>query len=178
MRQTRNAKGIPVEPFFSGVIKRGLQILAFLAPGESSMRVWLHRLRGVRIGMESRIGMGALIETSFPEWVSIGNHVTLGMRTTIIAHMVGLPPRQHGKEQKYTSVRIEDDAFVGPGVIILPHVTIGRGAVVMAGSVVTRSIPPLTMVQGNPAKPVARCGVPLLWETPIKEFYSKLRPLQ
>jgi len=86
-----------VEPFFSGVIKRGLQILAFLAPGESSLRVWLHRLRGVRIGTESRIGMGTLIETSFPEWISIGNHVTLGMRTTIIAHMVGLPPRQHGK---------------------------------------------------------------------------------
>jgi len=74
-----------VEPFFSGVIKRGLQILAFLAPGESSLRVWLHRLRGVRIGTESRIGMGTLIETSFPEWISIGNHVTLGMRTTIIA---------------------------------------------------------------------------------------------
>jgi len=48
----------------------------------------------------------------------------------------------------------------------------------MAGSVVTRSIPPLTMVQGNPAKPVARCGSALLWDTPIKEFYSKLRPLE
>jgi heptaprenylglycerol acetyltransferase len=178
MSQTRNAKGFPVEPFFSGAIKRGLQILAFLAPGESSLRVWLHRLRGVRIGTGSRIGMGTLIETSFPEWISIGNHVTLGMRTTIIAHMVGLPPRPDGKEKEHTSVRIEDDAFVGPGVIILPHVTIGRGAVVMAGSVVTRSIPPLTMVQGNPAKPVARCGSALLWDTPIKEFYSKLRPLE
>lgn len=178
MRPTRNAKGFPVEPFFAGLFKRGLQILAFLAPGESSLRVWLHRLRGVRIGTECRIGMGTLIETSFPEWVSIGNHVTLGMRTTIIAHMVGLPPRQHGNEKKYTSVQIEDDAFVGPGVIILPNVTIGRGAVVMAGSVVTRSVPPLTMVQGNPSKPVARCGAALLWDTPIKEFYSKLRPLQ
>ena len=126
MRQTGNAKGFLVEPFFSGVIKRGLQILAFLAPGESSMRVWLHRLRGVRIGTQCRIGMGTLIETSFPEWVSIGNHVTLGMRTTIIAHMVGLPPRQHGNEKKYTSVQIEDDAFVGPGVIILQ---IGRAHV-------------------------------------------------
>jgi acetyltransferase-like isoleucine patch superfamily enzyme len=178
MRRTRNTKGFPVESFFSGLFKRGLQILAFLAPGESSLRVGLHRLRGVRIGTECRIGMGTLIETSFPEWVSIGNHVTLGMRTTIIAHMVGLPPRQHGNEKKYTSVQIEDDAFVGPGVIILPHVTIGRGAVVTAGSVVTRSVPPLTMVQGNPAKPVARCGAPLLWDTPIKEFYSKLKPLQ
>jgi acetyltransferase-like isoleucine patch superfamily enzyme len=122
--------------------------------------------------------MATLIETSFPEWVSIGNHVTLGMRTTIIAHVVGLPPRQHQKKEKYTSVRIEDEAFVGPGVIILPNVTIARGAVVMAGSVVTCSVHSLTMVQGNPAKPVARCGMALLWDTPIKEFYSKLRPLE
>jgi len=167
-----------VESLFSGAFKRGLQILAYLAPGESSLRIWLHRLRGVRIGKDSRIGMATLIETSFPEWVSIGNHVTMGMRTTIIAHVVGLPPNQNRKKEKYTSVRIEDDSFVGPGVIILPNVTIGRGAVVMAGSVVTRSVPPLTMVQGNPAKPVARCGVALLWHTPIKEFYSKLRPLE
>jgi maltose O-acetyltransferase len=121
--------------------------------------------------------MATLIETSFPEWVSIGNHVTIGMRTTIIAHMLGLPPRQDGKSEKYASVRIEDEAFVGPGVIILPNVTIGRGAVVTAGSVVTRSVPAMTMVQGNPAKPIGHCGVALLWATSIKEFYAKLRPL-
>lgn len=171
----KSAKGFPVEPLFSGALKRGLQILAYLAPGESTLRVWLHRMRGVRIGTDPHIGMATLIETSFPEWVSIGDHVTIGMRTTIIAHFVGLPPR---KEEKYASVRIEDEAFVGPGVIILPNVTIGRGAVVAAGSVVTRSVPPLTMVQGNPAKPVARCGVALLWGTPLKEFYSKLRPFE
>lgn len=166
-----------MEPLFSGAFKRCLQILAYLAPGESSLRVWLHRLRGVQIGSDPHIGMATLIETSFPEWVSIGNHVTIGMRTTIIAHAVGLPPRLQGKNEKYTSVRIEDNAFVGPGVIILPNVTIGQGAVVMAGSVVTVSVPSLTMVQGNPAKPVARCGIALLWGTSIKEFYSKLRPL-
>jgi acetyltransferase-like isoleucine patch superfamily enzyme len=173
----RKAKGFPAEPYFSGAFKRFLQILVYLAPGESTLRVWLHRLRGVQIGSDLHIGMATLIETSFPEWVSIGNHVTIGMRTTIIAHMLGLPPRQDGKKEKYASVRIEDEAFVGPGVIILPNVTIGRGAVVTAGSVVTRSVPPLTMVQGNPAKPIGRCGVALLWGTSVKEFYAKLRPL-
>lgn len=174
----RNPRGFPREPVLSGLIKRALHILVFVAPGEASLRIYLHRLRGVQIGTDCRIGMATLIETSFPEWVSIGSHVTIGMRTTIIAHVVGLPPRQHERREKYTSIRLEDDVFVGPGAIILPNVTIGRGAVVMAGSVVTRSIPPLTMVQGNPAKPVARCGVPLLWDTPLKEFYKALRPLE
>src|SRR5947208_178853 len=70
-----------------------------------------------------------------------------------------------------------DDAFLGPGVIIMPNVTIGAGAVVAAGSVVTRSVAPLTMVQGNPAKPIARCGIPLGLDTPIKEFYRRLTPI-
>ena len=61
---------------------------------------------------------------------------------------------------------------------MLPGVTIGRGAVVMAGSVVTRSVPPMTMVQGNPAAPVAKCGVPLGANTPLGEFYRALQPLR
>jgi acetyltransferase-like isoleucine patch superfamily enzyme len=75
-------------------------------------------------------------------------------------------------------VRIEDKAFVGPGAIILPNVTIGYGAVVAAGSVVTKSVPPMTMVQGNPAEPVGYCGVPLGVKTPAAEFLRKLRPLE
>jgi serine acetyltransferase len=74
-------------------------------------------------------------------------------------------------------VKIEEDAFIGPGVIILPNVVVGRGAVVTAGSVVTRSVPALTVVQGNPAVPIAKCGVALARGTPIKEFSQKLRPI-
>jgi len=48
--------------------------------------------------------------------------------------------------------------------------------VVTAGSVVTRSVPPLTIVQGNPAVPVARCEVPMGFLT-VKEFSRKMRPL-
>lgn len=68
------------------------------------------------------------------------------------------------------SVTIEDSVFVGPGCIILPNVVIGHGAVVCAGSVVTRSIAPMLMVQGNPAAPIARCGIPLARGTSKAEF--------
>jgi heptaprenylglycerol acetyltransferase len=57
-------------------------------------------------------------------------------------------------------------------------VTIGHGAVVTSGSVVTRSVAPLTMVQGNPAEPIARCGVPLGLDTPVKDFFRQLTPIQ
>jgi acetyltransferase-like isoleucine patch superfamily enzyme len=165
------------EPFFVGARNRVLQVLALYAPGAQSLRIWLHRMRGVTIGEGAFIGTGALIETSFPHLVSIGNGAAIGIRSVIIAHFRDPPnPPKHPGE-KPISVRIEDEAFIGPGVIIMPNVTVGYGAVVTAGSVVTTSVPPLTLVQGNPAKPVARCGIPLGMKTPVKEFYRKLRPL-
>jgi acetyltransferase-like isoleucine patch superfamily enzyme len=159
------------EPRLLGVRNRVLQAVAQQAPGATTLRVRLHRLRGVSIGDGTFIGADALIETSYPHLVVIGTNVAIGIRSIIIAHFRGPTPNA-------PTVRIEDDAFVGPGVIILPNVTIGHGAVVAAGSVVTKSIGPLTMVQGNPAQPVGRCGVPLGMKTPVEEFLRKLRPIE
>ncbi|GGC11224.1 hypothetical protein GCM10011494_32460 [Novosphingobium endophyticum] len=47
---------------------------------------------------------------------------------------------------------VEDHAWIGSGAIILPGVTIGRGAVVAAGAVVHRDVAPLTVVGGVPAR--------------------------
>ena len=54
------------------------------------------------------------------------------------------------------SVTIEDDAWVGFNACVLKGVTIGRGAVVAAGSVVTKDVAPYTVVAGNPAQPVGK----------------------
>ena len=72
-------------------------------------------------------------------------------------------------------VTIGDEAFIGPGVVILPGVEIGRGAVVTAGSVVTKSVRERTIVQGNPAREVARCEIPLTEEVTFQEFQDGLR---
>jgi acetyltransferase-like isoleucine patch superfamily enzyme len=52
----------------------------------------------------------------------------------------------------FAPVRVEDDADLGVGAIILPGVTIGRGAQVGAGAVVTRDVAPYSVVAGNPAR--------------------------
>lgn len=49
-------------------------------------------------------------------------------------------------------IHIGDDCWIGGNAIILPGVTLGRGVVVGAGSVVTKSVPAFTVVAGNPAK--------------------------
>ena len=144
-----------------------LQIIARIAPGAMSARVHLNRWRGVHIGKDVWIGYDAIIETSHPHLVTIHDRAAVGIRTTIIAH---------NREQQ--GVVIEEDAVLGPGVIVLPNVTIGRGAIVTAGSVVTKSVPPKTMVQGNPARPVATVGIPFGLNVSVKEFAKGLRPLR
>jgi heptaprenylglycerol acetyltransferase len=153
-----------------GLRNRALQSLARSLPGAVKVRSTLHRWRGGHVGDGTFIGADSIIETACPELVYIGDRVAIGIRTVIIAHFRETPKPGY-------SVRIEDDVFIGPGVIILPNVTIGHGAVVNAGSIVTRSVPPLTMVQGNPAVPVARCGLPLGMSTPVREFFSSLTPV-
>ena len=155
------------ESALRGLTNRSLQLLARILPGGQSVRVQLHRVRGVHIGKGVFISQDVLLETAYPYLITIEDGAWIGVRVTVIAHMREL---QQG-------VRIEHDAFVGPGVIILPNVTIGHGAVVTAGSVVTRSVPPMTVVQGNPAVPVATCGVPLSETTSMKEFSRRLKPL-
>jgi serine acetyltransferase len=171
----RHIREMPSETLIAGIKNRVLQALARWMPGAFTARVWAHRMRGVTLGTRVHIAPDVMIETAYPQWVSIGNNVQLGTRCMILAHMHSLPPK--GSPRNYVSVRIEDDAYIGPGAIILPNVRIGQGAVVTAGTVVTRSVPAMTMVQGNPAKPVARCGVALTWDIPLKTFYLNLKPL-
>jgi len=155
------------EPILRGMLNRVLQHLARIAPGATTLRVWLNRARGVHIGNNVIIGYDTILDTSRPSLISIGDGCFIGMRVTIIAHF---------KESE--GVKIEQDVFIGPGVMILPRVVIGRGAVVTAGSVVTRSVAPMTVVQGNPAVPVALCGVPLAHEDiSVNEFSLRLKPL-
>ena len=155
-----------------------LQLVALYAPGAMTVRPWLHRRRGVDIGRRVFISTDALIETARPDLVSLGDEVMIGIRSTIIAHFRGGTDAAQQSDDSRFSVRVGDEAFIGPGAIILPGVTIGQGAVVAAGSVVTRSVGPLTMVQGNPAEPVAACGIPLGIDTPYEEFRRQLRPIR
>lgn len=155
------------EKAFSALKNRLLQQLAMSAPGGFKFRVMLQRMRGVKIGQDVWIGYGALIETGYPELVTIGDRVVIGIRSTILAHF-----------QEITGVTIKNDVYIGTCAVILPGITVGQGAVISAGSVVTSSVPPMTVVQGNPAKRVAECGIPLGLNTSRADFMKQLKPLK
>jgi len=154
------------EWWLRGLVNRVCQHLARILPGARSIRVALHRARGVKIGKNVWIGYDVVLDTSRPFHITLEDGCVLSMRVTVLAHF-----------RELTGVTIAQDAFVGAGAFILPNVVVGRGAVVTAGSVVTRSVPSMTVVQGNPAVPVAKCGIPLGPKTTVTEFSRNLRPL-
>ncbi|WP_305967638.1 MULTISPECIES: DapH/DapD/GlmU-related protein [unclassified Mameliella] len=101
--------------------------------------------------------------------VRIGDRVMLGANTTVtdtdshpldhrhrFAAHYGLDPRLADSATAVAPVVIEDDVFVGMHSIVLKGVTIGRGAVVAAGSVVSRDVPPGAIVGGVPARVLGR----------------------
>lgn len=173
--QRKSSKPIK-DTFWGGLRNRLLQLVALYAPGFKTTRVWLHRMRGVSIGNNVSIGLSVLLETAYPSLINMGNNVSIGMRVVVIGHLRDLTEQTRASNEP--TIWIEDDVYIGPGAVVLPNVTIGKGAVVSAGSVVSRSVPPLTLVQGNPAKPIAHCGISLGGGVSYEEFLRHLTPIK
>lgn len=108
---------------------------------------------GIKIGRDSLIGEYSVIRGQ--GGVSIGDRVYTSPFTQIIAvnHVFDDPGRPF-VEQGITAdgIVIEDDVWLGAGAIITDGVRVGQGAVVAAGAVVTKDVPPHTVVGGVPAK--------------------------
>ncbi len=85
--------------------------------------------------------------------VRIGNHVFIGPDVGIytVRHAL-LPDQRNAGIMQSLPVTIHDNVWIGGHATLLPGVTIGQGAVIGAGSVVTHDIPPLVVAAGNPCR--------------------------
>jgi acetyltransferase-like isoleucine patch superfamily enzyme len=94
--------------------------------------------------------------------VTIKNRVIIGAGALISdtdSHPLDPQARFQGKAARSEAVIIDDDVFIGARVIVLKGVHIGKGAVVGAGSVVTKDVPSNVIVAGNPAKLVGKVNL-------------------
>lgn len=108
------------------------------------------------------IGGKCLIATRYwssePYLITIGNNVQVTQDVKFYTH-----GGSHVAREKYPNfdvfgkIVIEDNAYLGSNSMIMPGVTVGKGALVAAGSVVTKSVPPYVVVGGNPARVI--CSV-------------------
>ena len=85
--------------------------------------------------------------------ITIGNRVQVASAVQLLAADHPLDPVERASGAEFGSaITIEDDVWLGGGVIVLPGVTIGRASVIGAGSVVTKDIPPGVIAVGNPCR--------------------------
>lgn len=121
--------------------------------GKQSMVMWGVWIRGkrIRIGDNCVINSRVMLDGRGAE-ISIGNNVD-------VAPYVQIWTREHDPRSPTHAgqsgpVSIGDHVWLAANAIILPGVKIGEGAVVGVGAIVTKDVPPWTIVAGNPARPI------------------------
>lgn len=110
-----------------------------------SWKNWLYRtFLGMEVGQHSAVALMVMMDIMFPELIKIGRNCVIGYNTTILAHEYLVD------EYRLGEVRIGNGVLVGANSTILPGVTIGEGAIIAAGTVVHKNVPPGAFVGGNP----------------------------
>ena len=125
------------------------------------LRLRLYRLMGVTIGRHVFIGLDSYLDDQFPELIRIEDDVTVSFRVTVVVHddarrMDGTRPG--AGDGTVAPVILWRGCYLGAGCLILPGVTVGEEAIVAAGAVVTRDVPPRTVVGGVPARVMKNVG--------------------
>ena len=124
------------------------------------------RLCGWEVGDDVYIADGLLIveELADRDNLRIGNRVSIAPRVTLVTS-------SHPNSSRIRPVApvasgpivVEDDVWIGAGAVVLPGVTIGRGAVVGALALVAHDVDELTVVAGQPARPIRKLEPPSNW---------------
>lgn len=109
------------------------------------------------VGEGSLINRGVYLDNR--GGITIGRHVSIAHDAKL--YTMGHDPHDPTFATKAAPIRLDDHAVVFAGAMLMPGVHVGQGAVVMAGAVVTKDVPPGRMVGGNPAVDIGeRQGVP------------------
>ncbi len=114
------------------------------------MDAWFDCRKGLKMGNHSVVNQKCRMDTR--GGIEIGDNVSVSAEVCILT--ADHDPHSPTFEGRAGPVRIDDFAFIGTRAMIFRAVTIGRGAVVAAGAVVTKSVPPLAIVAGVPARQI------------------------
>jgi len=105
----------------------------------------------INFGNNGHLGVDVYINASLGN-INIGDYVAVAPKTQIYSYSDYYEQGQKiGKVHKVADVNIKDNVLIGSGAVILPGVTINEGAIIAAGAVVTKDVPPFTIVGGVPA---------------------------
>lgn len=120
----------------------------------NKMRIRMQRWRGVNIGKHVHWGTDVTVDPPYPYFLVVEDGVSLAGNDYILTHNKPLAFHKECSKSYVAPVYIRKNAWIAVNVTILPGVEIGEGAIVAAGSVVNKDVPPLMMAAGIPAKPI------------------------
>lgn len=122
----------------------------------------------ISIGNNSTINFGCYLDNR--RGINIGNNVGIAHNTKI--YTLGHDYNDPYFPTKGSSVIINDNVFVFSNTLIMPGVTIGEGAIILAGSVVTKNVVPWTIVGGNPAKLLKKRNTDIKYTLSYPYFFA------
>ena len=141
---------------FKSFFRKLLQVFAMTRlPVGSRFRCTLERWRGVKVGKHVFLGGGNVLDRARPDLITIEDHVSLAGNVNILTHSNPTEPIREILGDSATNiapVHIKRGAWIAVSVVVLPGVIIGENSIVAAGSVVTKDVPPYSIVGGVPAK--------------------------
>lgn len=129
-------------------------LLAYACPN-NKLRQWMHRRRGVHIGMNVYLGMFCFLDNLHPEYIYIEDNASINAGTMILTHFNPMKRYAAVFQAQMAPVLIKEGAIVAVRSTIMPGVCIGKNAVVSAGTIVDKDVANCTIVKGNPMKVVA-----------------------
>jgi acetyltransferase-like isoleucine patch superfamily enzyme len=108
---------------------------------------------GLKMGNNSNIGPYSWVGCS--GYIEIGDNVMMGPRVSLLAEnhnfdRTDIPMKDQGVTRGF--IKIEDDCWLGANCSVLSGVTVGRGSIIATGAVVTKDVPPYSIVGGVPAR--------------------------
>jgi acetyltransferase-like isoleucine patch superfamily enzyme len=116
------------------------------------LKLILYRSMGAKIGKRVVLTSDVHIDPDWSEFLTIEDGVAVGPRAMFITHVRPLTEHKGRVPAFVAPVIIKRNAWIGSSATIIAGVTVGEGAIVAAGAVVTKDVPPYTFVGGVPAK--------------------------
>jgi acetyltransferase-like isoleucine patch superfamily enzyme len=190
-------RALPLRLFFIQVVNYLTNHVVAHVPSFTLRRLWYRNALGIQLGPHAEVLMGVYVSSFGPRAIRRSNirigrnsrinrrctldlrgGLTIGDNVSISPEVMFLAASHDINDSRFGNVTrpisIEDHAFIGTRAMILPGVTVGRGAVVTAGSLVSRDVAPMTIVAGVPARRVgtrdpSAATYELGWELPLFE---------
>jgi maltose O-acetyltransferase len=143
----------------------------------NSIRLWVLRRYGLKIGKNVYVDPYATIDSTSPWLISIGDECTITRGVIILSHDAST--KWYLGYTKFRKVSIGFRTFIGVNSVILPGVTIGKNVIIGVGSIVTHDIPDNSVAVGNPARVIQSTNDYLNKQNPnfeeANELSKKLR---